>query len=87
MRNGQIQDHASKELAKVRKQISILETRIKESVHQIVRSPSKSKYIQEAIVSQRDGRYVIPVKKEYRKQFGGEVVRFFCERFNGLYGT
>ncbi len=74
VRSGQIQDHASKELAKVRKQIAILESRIKESVYQIVRSPSKSKYLQEPIVSQRDGRYVIPVKKEYRKQFGGQVV-------------
>ncbi|MCF6136307.1 endonuclease MutS2 [Pseudalkalibacillus berkeleyi] len=74
IRNGQIQDHASKELAKLRKQISTLESRIKETVYQVVRSSTKSKFLQEPIVSQRDGRYVVPVKKEYRKQFGGQVI-------------
>ncbi len=74
IRNGQIQDHASKTLSKIRKQVSTIESRIKESVYQIVRSSSKSKYLQEPIVSQRDGRYVIPVKKEYRKQIGGQVI-------------
>lgn len=74
IRNGRVDDYASKELLKVRKQISILEERIKVKVDQILKSSKYSKYIQENIVSVRNGRYVVPVKKEYRKNFKGAVL-------------
>ncbi|WP_353611397.1 endonuclease MutS2 [Bacillus sp. FJAT-27251] len=74
IRNGDVDDYASKELLKVRKQISIQEDRLKEKVMQLVRSSKHKAYLQEHVVSQRDGRYVIPVKKEYRHKVKGSVL-------------
>ncbi|WP_235848433.1 hypothetical protein [Litchfieldia alkalitelluris] len=74
IRYGKVDDYASKDLLKTRKQISILEDRIKCRVEQLLKSPKYTKYIQENIVSERNGRYVIPVKKEYRKQIKGAVL-------------
>ncbi|MGG3926250.1 endonuclease MutS2 [Metabacillus fastidiosus] len=74
IRNGKIDDYASKELLKIRKQITILEERIKSKVDHLLKSSKYSKYIQENIVSMRSNRYVIPVKKEYRKNVKGTVL-------------
>ncbi|SEM12774.1 MutS2 family protein [Mesobacillus persicus] len=74
IRNGGVDDYASKELLKVRKQISIQEDRLKEKVFQMVRSSKLTSFLQENVVSQRDGRYVIPVKKEYRNKIKGAVL-------------
>jgi DNA mismatch repair protein MutS2 len=74
IRNGRVDDYASKDLLKIRKQISILEERIKSRIDQMLKSSKYSKYIQENLVSVRNGRYVIPVKKEYRKNIKGAVL-------------
>ena len=74
IRNGGVDDYASKELLKVRKQIAIQEDRLKEKVLQMVRSSKLKSILQEQVVSQRDGRYVIPVKKEYRNKIKGAVL-------------
>lgn len=74
IRNGRVDDYASKELLKLRKQISILQDRLKEKVQQIVKSNKYKSYLQEAIVSERNGRYAIPIKKEYKGKFPGTVL-------------
>jgi DNA mismatch repair protein MutS2 len=74
IRNGRVDDYASKELLKIRKQIAILEERIKDKIEKVVRSTKYTKYLQDTIVSIRNGRYVIPVKKEYRKNVIGTVL-------------
>jgi len=74
IRNGVVDDYASKELLKIRKQIAIQEERLKEKLQQIVRSSKLKTYLQESVISQRDGRYVIPVKKEYRQKVKGAVL-------------
>jgi MutS2 family protein len=74
IRNGIIDDYASKELLKIRKQKIILEERLKEKVLQILKSSKYKSYLQEAVVSQRDGRFVIPIKKEYRNKIKGNVI-------------
>ncbi|WP_078408391.1 endonuclease MutS2 [Priestia abyssalis] len=74
IRNGRVDDYASKGLLKTRKQISILEERMKSRIEQVVKSSKYSKYLQENIVSIRNGRYVIAVKKEYRKNIKGTVL-------------
>lgn len=74
IRNGRVDDYASKELLRIRKQITILEERIKSRVEQMIKSAKYSKYLQEKIVSVRGGRYVIPVKKEYRKNIKGNIL-------------
>lgn len=74
IRNGGVDDYASKDLLKIRKQISIQEDRLKEKLQHMVRSGKLKSYLQEHVVSQRDGRYVIPVKKEYRNKVKGAVL-------------
>lgn len=74
IRNGRVDDYASKELLKVRKQIVILEDRLKDKLNQMIKSPKNKAYLQEFIVSERNGRYVIPVKKEYKGKMKGTVL-------------
>jgi DNA mismatch repair protein MutS2 len=74
IRNGRVDDYATKELLKIRKQIAIHEERLKEKTMQLIRSNKYKTYLQENVVSQRDGRYVIPIKKEYRNKIKGAVL-------------
>ncbi|CAG9621572.1 endonuclease MutS2 [Sutcliffiella rhizosphaerae] len=74
IRNGRVDDYASKELLKIRKQLSTLEERIKARMEQLVKSSKYSKYLQESIISTRNGRYVIPVKNAYKNQMKGSVL-------------
>jgi DNA mismatch repair protein MutS2 len=74
IRNGRVDDYATKELLKIRKQIAIQEERLKEKVTQLIRSNKYKTYLQENVVSQRDGRYVVPIKKEYRNKIRGTVI-------------
>jgi DNA mismatch repair protein MutS2 len=74
IRSGGIDDYASKELLKVRKQKTILEERLKEKILQVLKSSKYKTFLQEAVVSQRDGHFVIPIKKEYRNKIKGNVI-------------
>lgn len=74
IRNGQIDDYATKELLKIRKQIAIQEERLKERLNQVLKSGKMKPYLQESVISQRNGRYVIPIKKEYRAKVKGAVL-------------
>jgi DNA mismatch repair protein MutS2 len=74
IRNGRVDDYASKELSKIRKQIAIHEERLKEKTLQLIRSNKYKTFLQENVVAQREGRYVIPIKKEYRNKVKGTVL-------------
>ncbi|WP_066054038.1 endonuclease MutS2 [Robertmurraya korlensis] len=74
IRNGVVDDYASKELLKIRKQMAIQEDRLKEKLQQFVRSSKLKTFLQESVVSQREGRYVVPVKREYRQKVKGVVL-------------
>ncbi len=73
IRNGEINDAASKELGRIRKKITVYEERVKEKLNHLLRSSSKRKALQDTIISDRNGHYVVAVKKEYRKQIKGTV--------------
>lgn len=74
IRNGRVDDYASKELLRIRKQILIQEERLKEKVQSIAKSPKYKSCLQDHIVSTRQGRYVLPVKKEYKGKIRGELL-------------
>ncbi|GIN40649.1 endonuclease MutS2 [Heyndrickxia oleronia] len=74
IRNGRVDDYASKELVKIRKQMSIQEDRLKDKLNQIIKSSKYKSYLQEFIVSERNGHYVIPIKKEYKGKIKGVVL-------------
>ncbi len=73
MPSGELADRASPELARIRHKIAGAQTRIKEYLEHVIRSPSYQKYLQDSIVTVREGRYVVPVKIEYRARVAGIV--------------
>ena len=66
----EMSDHASPELAKIRHSIRVKESNIREKLDKIVRS-GQQKYLQENIITMRNGRYVVPVKNEHRGEISG----------------
>ena len=68
-----IADEASVELASIRRKIKTANNKIRESLQKLVSGSSYSKYLQENIVTMRNGRYVVPVKVEYRSEIKGLV--------------
>ncbi len=70
---GEVLDHASAELARVRRERRTGETRVREKLDQMIRTPSVQKMLQDNLVTVRNDRYVIPVKQEYRGSFGGII--------------
>ncbi|MFZ5591269.1 MAG: endonuclease MutS2 [Bacillota bacterium] len=70
---GEIADQASSQLAAIRRNILGAQVRIKNRLEEMIRSPQMQKYLQDPIVTMREGRYVIPVKVEYRTQVPGLV--------------
>lgn len=69
----EIADAASPELANIRRQIRAASARAREALQKIISSPSNQKALQEAIITTRSDRYVVPVKAEYRGQIPGLV--------------
>ena len=69
----ELSDHASPQLADIRRHIKQSNERVREKLNSMVHGASFSKYLQESIVTVRDGRYCIPVKQEYRQFVPGLV--------------
>ena len=69
----EISDGASRELGEIRRKMRIAASKAREALEKIIRSSTYQKYLQEAIITQRDGRYVVPVKQEFRSQVAGLV--------------
>ncbi len=67
-----IADEASPALADIRRKIRVANLRVRESLSKYT-GGGYSKYLQENIVTQRNGRYVIPVKAEYRNEVKGLI--------------
>ncbi len=69
----EISDNASSELNRIRRQMKIVNERVREKLNGMLRSPTTQKYLQEPIITIRNGRYALPVKSEYRSQVPGLV--------------
>ena len=66
-----IDDRASKTLYDIRRKLTDCETQIKSKLNQMMKSHAK--FLQEAVITFRNGRYVIPVKQEYRNEIDGLI--------------
>ncbi len=69
----EIADGASRELSDIRRKMRIASSKAREALEKIIKSTTYQKYLREAIITQRDGRYVVPVKQEYRNMVAGLV--------------
>lgn len=68
-----LDDRASKTLYEIRTNIVDLENKIKNKLNAIIHSSSTSKFLQDAVVTFRNDRYVVPVKQEYRNEIPGLI--------------
>ncbi len=69
---GEIADAASPELAAIRRHMRATESKVRDILQRII-SSSQAKYLQESIITQRSGRYVVPVKSEFKNEIPGLV--------------
>lgn len=68
-----IADSASPELADIRRHMRVQSAKIKDSLQKIISSSTYAKYLQEQIITIRQGRYVVPVKSEFKNSIPGLV--------------
>lgn len=69
----EISDAASPELAAIRRKINRAELQLRETLDKMVKNKNTQQYLQESNVTIRDGRFVLPVKTEFRGQISGLV--------------
>lgn len=69
----EISDNASPELYDIRRKITNTHAKIREHLNNLIHSTKYQKYLQESIITIRDGRYVVPVKAEHKSDVGGIV--------------
>jgi DNA mismatch repair protein MutS2 len=70
---NEISDNASPALRKIRRQIISKNDSIRDRLNSIINSQKYKKYLQDSIVTMREGRYVVPIKQENKSYFSGLV--------------
>jgi DNA mismatch repair protein MutS2 len=71
--SGEVNDNASPELSRVRTQIRKQRSRLRSTLESYLRGKDTSRYLQDQVVSDRDGRYVLVVKAEHRASIPGII--------------
>ena len=71
--DDEMSDNASPALRDIRRKIRAASSRVREQLDKLIRSSHYQKYLREAIITQRNGRYVVPVKIEHRGEVKGLV--------------
>ena len=69
----EVADTASSALADIRRKMRHASQKVREQLDSMIRSNAYQKYLQDQIVTMRGGRYVVPVKAEYRGEVPGLV--------------
>jgi DNA mismatch repair protein MutS2 len=70
---GMVRDSASPSLSVARSRLEQAHDVLRQKLQRIIRSPRAAPYLQEAVVTQRDGRYVVPVKADFKGHVKGVV--------------
>jgi DNA mismatch repair protein MutS2 len=71
--NGEIKDTASPQLAVIRRDLKIAFDRLQSKLQRIISASSNQPYLQEQIITTRNGRYVIPLKADHKGKIPGVV--------------
>jgi len=69
----EISDHASTDLYNIRRHMRQINDKVRDKLNSIIRSSNMQKYLQDAIITMRNDRYVVPVKAECRQFVPGLV--------------
>jgi DNA mismatch repair protein MutS2 len=70
---GVVRDNASPELARIRREVRIAHDRIRDKLQRIIGSSRNIPFLQEPIITQREDRYVIPLKADFKGRIRGVV--------------
>jgi DNA mismatch repair protein MutS2 len=71
--NGEVRDDATPELADVRRSLRDVFNRVQDKLRRILSTSRNAPYLQEALITQRGGRYVIPIKADFKGRIQGIV--------------
>ncbi len=74
IKGNKVDSQASKELKKIRRNIEVTESKIKERLNKFLTASGNKQYIQEFIISKREDRYVIPIKASYKNEVDGVML-------------
>jgi DNA mismatch repair protein MutS2 len=66
--NGEVLDNASDKLAGIRREVRVAHDRLMTRLQRYLTDPGTASKLQEALITQRDGRYVIPLRSEFKGQ-------------------
>jgi len=70
---GDVLDTASSELARIRRELEVAHQRLVDRLNRIVQSSDGGQFLQESFITQRQGRYVIPLRAEFKGRIQGVV--------------
>ncbi len=70
---GEVRDSASPELGAIRREVRVVHDRLLQKLQRLVSSGENAPYLQEALVTQRGGRYVIPIKSDFKGKIPGLI--------------
>ncbi len=70
---GEVVDQASAKLGRVRRDMRVAYDRLQEKLNRVLANPHNATYLQEALLTQRSGRFVIPIKAEFKGRIPGIV--------------
>ncbi|MFN8473473.1 MAG: Smr/MutS family protein [Anaerolineae bacterium] len=71
--SAEVVDTASAELARIRRELAVARSQVMDRLHRLLGSSDARKYMQDAIITERDGRYVIPIKADFKGRIPGLV--------------
>lgn len=71
--HGEVKSSASPDLARIRRELETAHSRLMERLNRLVVSSQYSRYLQEPLVTQRGGRYVVPLKAEFKGKIQGII--------------
>ncbi|MED1601730.1 endonuclease MutS2 [Alkalihalophilus marmarensis] len=74
LKHGQVDDHATVELAGVRKQLRQAKEDLKARAEKLAGSKKYQTYLQEKMMIEKNGHYTLPIKREYRSKVSGIVI-------------
>jgi DNA mismatch repair protein MutS2 len=70
---GEVVDSASAKLARIRAEVRIAHDRLLDKLNRIITSGENAPFLQEPLITQRSGRYVIPLKAEFKGRIPGLI--------------
>jgi len=70
---GEVLDSASAKLAIIRRDLRVVHERLLTKMQRMVSDSSIAQYLQEALVTQRDGRYVLPLRADFKGRVRGVI--------------